>query len=58
MLDVGVYPINFALMTFHSEVAEIDTTAVMSDKGVDLMNSVTLTFADGKWQFYTAVCSL
>ena len=48
LLDVGVYPINFALMTFHSEVAEIDTTAVMSDKGVDLMNSVTLTFADGK----------
>ena len=43
LLDVGVYPINFALMTFHSEVAEIDTTAVMSDKGVDLMNSVTLT---------------
>lgn len=48
LLDVGVYPINFALMAFHGEVKEISTTAVMSPKGVDLTNSMTLIFEDGK----------
>lgn len=48
LLDLGVYPINFALMTFHSEVKDITTTAVMSPKGVDWINSVTFTFEDGK----------
>lgn len=48
LLDVGVYPINFALMVFHEEIKEINTTAVLSSKGVDLLNSVTLTFEDGK----------
>lgn len=48
LLDLGVYPINFALMTFHGKVAKVDTTAVMSPKGVDWMNSMTLTFDDGR----------
>ncbi len=48
LLDVGVYPINFALMVFHGKIKEINTTAVLSSKGVDLLNSVTLTFEDGK----------
>lgn len=48
LLDLGVYPINFALMTFHGEIKDITTTAVMSPKGVDWINSVTLTFKDGK----------
>ena len=48
LLDLGVYPINFALMTFHGKVAKVDTTAIMSPKGVDWMNSMTLTFDDGR----------
>ena len=48
LLDLGVYPINFALMTFHGEVADVNTTAVMSPKGIDWINSMTLTFEDGK----------
>lgn len=48
LLDVGVYPIHFARMVFHGEVREIHTTAVFSPKGVDLLNSVTLIFEDGK----------
>lgn len=48
LLDVGVYPINFALMAFSGEVKEVTTTAVMSPKGVDWSNSMTLTFEDGK----------
>lgn len=48
LLDLGVYPINFALMVFGDEVIKVDANAVMSPKGVDWMNSITLTFADGK----------
>lgn len=48
LLDLGVYPINFALMTFHADVKKVVSDAVLSDRGVDLMNSITLTFEDGK----------
>ena len=48
LLDLGVYPINFALMTFHGRVKDIQSAAVMSPKGIDWMNSITLTFDDGK----------
>lgn len=48
LLDLGVYPINFALMVFHREVKEVQSTAVISPKGIDWMNSITLTFDDGK----------
>lgn len=48
LLDLGVYPINFALMAFHGEVAKVSSTAVMSPAGVDWRNNVTLTFDDGK----------
>lgn len=48
LLDLGVYPINFALMVFHDEVKKIDASAVMSPKGIDWYNSMTLTFEDGK----------
>ena len=48
LLDVGVYPINFAMMVFHSEIEKVDTTAVFSPEGVDWTNSITLTFEGGK----------
>lgn len=48
LLDLGVYPINFALMAFHEDVQNITSTAVLSPAGIDWMNSITLTFADGK----------
>ena len=48
LLDLGVYPINFALMAFHGEVADVKADAVMSPAGVDWRNSITLTFDDGK----------
>lgn len=48
LLDLGVYPINFALMTFHAEVKEIAASAVMSPKGVDWINTITMIFEDGK----------
>ena len=48
LLDLAVYPINFALMTFHGKVEKVTSTAVMSPKGIDWMNAITLTFEDGK----------
>ncbi len=48
LLDLGVYPINFALMAFHGSIKEVNAAAIMSPKGVDWMNSITLSFADGK----------
>lgn len=48
LLDVGVYPINFAMMVFHGDIVDLDTTAVFSPEGVDWTNSMTLTFEDGK----------
>lgn len=48
LLDVGVYPINFAMMVFHSGIEKIDTSVVLSPEGVDWTNSVTLTFEGGE----------
>ena len=48
LLDLGVYPINFALMAFQGAVKEVNASAIMSPRGVDWMDSITLTFADGK----------
>lgn len=47
LLDLGVYPLNFALMFCKSPVKQVAATAVMSEKGVDLANSITLIFESG-----------
>ena len=46
LLDLSVYPINFARMVMKKEVKDITTTAVMSPRGIDWMNSITLIFED------------
>lgn len=48
LLDLGVYPINFALQVFKGEVVKIQSDAVMSPQGVDWMNGITLTFEGGR----------
>lgn len=48
LLDLGVYPLNFALTVFTGKVRDIQSNAVMSPQGVDWMNGITLTFEDGK----------
>lgn len=47
LLDVGVYPINFAMMVFGGRIVKLDTSVVLSPEGVDWTNSVTLIF-EGK----------
>lgn len=48
LLDVGIYPINFALMALGNDIESITSTAVLTDKGVDAQNSITLVYRDGK----------
>lgn len=48
LLDVGVYPLNFASMAFGDDVEEITGTAVMTPLGVDAQNSMTIRYRDGR----------
>lgn len=48
LLDVGIYPLNFAAMVFGSDVKDITGTAVLTELGVDAQNSMTLVYPDGK----------
>ena len=48
LLDLGVYPINFALMVFGTEIDKIVSSAVLTEKGVDARNSITICYRDGK----------
>lgn len=48
LLDLGVYPLNFALTIFKGKVLDIQSGAVMSPEGVDWMNGITLKFEDNK----------
>ena len=47
LLDVGIYPLNFAEMVFGTP-DQVHAVGVLSDKGVDLQDSMTLTWKDGK----------
>ena len=46
LLDVGVYPLNFAMMFAHSDLSSITGLANIKD-GVDSRNSISLLFKDG-----------
>lgn len=48
LLDVGIYPLNFAAMAFGTDVKSISGTAVLTELGVDAQNSMTLVYEDGK----------
>lgn len=48
LLDLGVYPINFAMMFFGHELAEVTGTCVKNELGVDFIDNITLVFKDGK----------
>lgn len=48
LLDLGVYPLNFAAMVFGDQVERMESTVVKSDKGVDVEESMTLVYEDGR----------
>ncbi len=48
LLDLGVYPLNFASMVFGDEIKEVKASAVLTDTGVDAVDSITLIYKDGR----------
>lgn len=48
LLDVGIYPLNFASMAINEPVVKAEGSAVLSEKGVDLKNGFVLTYESGK----------
>ena len=48
LLDIGIYPINFASMVFGNQIEKITSCATLSEKGVDEQGSITIQFATGQ----------
>lgn len=48
LLDLGVYPINFAMMFFGHELADITGSCVKGETGLDYFENICLTFKNGK----------
>ena len=44
LLDLGVYPLNFAFMAFGDDVERIDASASLAETGVDMAVNMTLTY--------------
>ncbi|WP_462337901.1 Gfo/Idh/MocA family protein [Phocaeicola barnesiae] len=59
LYDLGVYPINFALMTFGNDLEKITSTCMKNEAGVDMQNSITFTYRDGRMAVMqtTAFCT-
>jgi predicted dehydrogenase len=48
LMDLGVYPIHFALMFFGDKIKEIKSVCVKLDTGVDAQESITFIYEDGR----------
>lgn len=48
LLDVGIYPLNFAYMHFGDGVKEMHSAAQMTDAGIDGENGMLLLYDDGR----------
>lgn len=57
LLDLGVYPLNFAAMVFGYDIAKLDSTVQMMDTGVDRQESITLTYGDGRMAVLSVTAS-
>ncbi|MDR0400532.1 MAG: Gfo/Idh/MocA family oxidoreductase [Treponema sp.] len=47
LLDLGVYPLSFALMVLGTDIEKIDTHAVMYETGVDAFSFTSLVYPGG-----------
>ncbi|HJA92075.1 MAG TPA: Gfo/Idh/MocA family oxidoreductase [Candidatus Eisenbergiella merdipullorum] len=48
LLDVGVYPINFARMLFGDKIIKITSACTYTDSGVDEQDCITFLYEDGR----------
>ena len=54
LLDVGVYPLNFACMIFGSNPVRMDSSVLLTEAGVDYQESFTLHYEDGRMAVLSA----
>lgn len=47
LLDIGIYPLNFASMVFGTDIKEISSFCQKTDTGMDAQESVTLLYGNG-----------
>lgn len=48
LLDITVYALNLAAMAFGTKIVKVDSSAQLTETGVDAQESISLHFADGK----------
>lgn len=59
LLDLTVYPLNFASMVLGDDIVKIDASCVKTETGVDGLDTVMLTYKDGKMAtMFTTIYSL
>ncbi len=47
LLDLGVYPINFAMMVLGNDIADICGTCTYTESGVDCQETIAITYKNG-----------
>lgn len=48
LLDLGVYPLNFASMVFGDDIEKVNASAILTEKGVDAVVTAALIYRDGR----------
>lgn len=56
LLDLGVYVLNFARMYFGTDIARTVTNCHLGSTGMDMMESISLSYADGRMANLQAGC--
>lgn len=54
LLDLGVYPINFASIFFGTNIAKVSSFCTFTETGVDKQETITIQYTDGKVASLTA----
>lgn len=54
LLDLGVYPINFASIFFGTNIADVSSFCSYTETGVDKQETITIRYTDGKVASLTA----
>jgi predicted dehydrogenase len=48
LLDIGIYPLNFASMVFGDDIESITGAATFNEYGLDMQENITLIYKDGR----------
>ena len=54
LLDIGIYPLNFALMHFGNGYVDMKSTVLKTEQGLDGQECITMTWPDGKFAVLTS----